>query len=133
MLFEGEKIKKDPIYYSFIGENISISNSKQLKDKVAYFKLSNKVKNELFHHRVILEIGDTVPKDALMIICDKTYFCQDDNPIKAITLIRTNGDFTQTEKINEVWIALFDFQNLKIVHIDDVKILGEIKASQKTV
>lgn len=47
--------------------------------------------------------------------------------------MRTQGDYTQIDKIQEVWLAIFDFENLKIVQISDVKVLGEIKASQKTV
>lgn len=113
--------------------SISVSKFGE-KTQVAYFRLQKKGWSDKYHRDfIILEIGETVPKDALMIICEKTQFSQEDNPIRTITLVRTQGDYTQIDKIQEVWLALFDFENLKIVQISDVKVLGEIKASQKTV
>lgn len=70
----------------------------------------------------------------LMIVPERVTFAKDDRKFRPFILIKTEGDdHTQVSKVTKVWLAIINIETCDIEHVNEQRILGEVKLNHKNV
>ena len=69
-----------------------------------------------------------------MIIPERVTFVKDDRVFRPFILIQTEAnDYRLISKVTKIWIAIINIDTCDVEHVNEQRILGEVKVNYKNV